>query len=60
MVGIVAQQAQRRRPDRKMSALNHFETDPTRSENGAELAVRKQRDIAFHRPDMSNQPIGAP
>ena len=41
MVGIVAQQAQRSRPDRKMPAFKHFETDPPRAEDRAELAVRK-------------------
>jgi hypothetical protein len=41
MVGIVAKQAQRRWPDRKMPTFNHFETDPPRAEDRAELAVRK-------------------
>ena len=50
MVGIVAQRAQRRRPDRKMPTFDHLETDPPRGEDRAELAVRKR---ARRRPPWS-------
>ena len=58
MRAIVAEDAQRSGVERHMLSLDHWKLDPARCQRGPEMTVREQRDVAGHRVETRNQPVG--
>ncbi len=59
MARIIAENAQRGRLQQQMPGFDHRQTDPSRRQDGPEMAVREKRDIARHRQQPRDQPVGA-
>ena len=59
MAGFVAENAERRRAERKMPPFDRRQADPSRGEYASELAMREERDVALQRLKMGDEAIGA-
>jgi len=59
VAGFVAQNAERGRSQRKVLPFNRRRPDPSRGEDAPELAMREERDVAFQRLKLRNEPTGA-
>ena len=59
MIGLEPQDADRCRVERKVLALAHGQADPTCGQHAAELAVRKEGDVAAESAKPSDHAVGA-
>jgi hypothetical protein len=53
----MAENAERCRAKRKMLPFDRRQSDPSRGKDASELATREERDIAFQRVKMGDEPI---
>jgi hypothetical protein len=59
MVGVVAENAERCGTEHEMRPFEDWQSNPSRSQDAPELAVREKRYISVHRPKAGNEPVGA-
>jgi hypothetical protein len=58
MIGIVAENAERRGTQDEMWSFNHWQSNPSSGENAPKLAVREERDFSVQLSKMRYQPVG--
>ena len=57
MVGIVAENAERRGAQHEMRSIDYWQSNPPRSQNAAKLAVREERDLSVQLSKICYEPV---
>ena len=55
MIGVVAENAERRRVKRKVHPFRDRQADPPRGQNTSKLTMCEERDVAFYRPKTGDE-----
>ncbi len=58
MIGIVAKNAERCGTENEMRAFHYRQSNPSRGEDAAKLAVREKRDLSVQLSKICYEPVG--